>query len=70
MAPSRGEVLARVAESRWRLLSTETSARERWRFRPLTVVRVALVLMIVGQLGRIGVAGTPQWMAFARWLVS
>jgi len=28
------------------------------------------VVVVVGQLGRLAVAGTPQWMAFARWLVS
>jgi hypothetical protein len=28
------------------------------------------VVVVAGQLGRLAVAGTPQWMAFARWLVS
>ena len=58
MAPSRGEAPARLAESRWRLVSPETTVGERWRFRPLAVVRVALVLMLVGQLGRIPVLPT------------
>jgi hypothetical protein len=31
---------------------------------------VGLVVVIAGQVGRIAVAGTPQWMAFARWLTS
>lgn len=57
MAPSRGEV-ARVAEPRWRLVSPATAGADRWRFRPLSVVRVALVLMLVGQLGRIPVLPT------------
>lgn len=58
MALSRGESLARLAESPWRLVSPEAAAGERWRFRPLAVVRVALVLMLVGQLGRIPVLPT------------
>lgn len=31
---------------------------------------VGLIVVLAGQGGRILVAGTPQWMAFARWLVS
>ena len=31
---------------------------------------IGFIVVIVGQLGRIAVASTPQWMAFARWLVS
>jgi O-antigen ligase len=58
MAPSRDEALAGVAEPRWRVVAAETSERERWRFRPLAVMRVAIVLMLVGQLGRIPVLPT------------
>jgi uncharacterized membrane protein YozB (DUF420 family) len=31
---------------------------------------IGLIVVVAGQLGRLAVAGTPQWMAFARWLVS
>jgi len=31
---------------------------------------VGLVVVVAGQVGRIAVAGTPQWMAFAQWLIS
>ncbi|HET7187962.1 MAG TPA: O-antigen ligase family protein [Gemmatimonadaceae bacterium] len=58
MALSRGEVRAGVADSRWRLVSPGVAVGDHWRFRPLTVVRVALVLMLVGQLGRIPVLPT------------
>jgi O-antigen ligase len=58
MARSRGEALARVDESAWRLVTSETSARDRWRFRPVVVMRLAIVLMLVAQLGRIPVIST------------
>jgi hypothetical protein len=31
---------------------------------------IGFIVVIVGQLGRLAVASTPQWMAFAKWLVS
>jgi O-antigen ligase len=58
MARSRGEALARVGEAPWRLVASETSARDRWRFRPVMVLRFAIVLMLVAQLGRIPVLST------------
>jgi hypothetical protein len=58
MARSRGEALARVGEAPWRLVASETSARDRWRFRPVVVLRFAIVLMLVAQLGRIPVLST------------
>ena len=58
MVPSHREVSAGVADPGWRLVATEASTGERWRFRPLTVMRVAIMLMLVGQLGRIPVLPT------------
>jgi len=58
MVPSHREVSAGVADPGWRLVATEASTGERWRFRPLTVMRVAVMLMLVGQLGRIPVLPT------------
>jgi hypothetical protein len=42
----------------WRLVASGTSARDVWRFRPLVVLRLAIVLMLVAQLGRIPVLST------------
>ena len=58
MVPSHREVSAGLADPGWRLVATEASTGERWRFRPLTVMRVAVMLMLVGQLGRIPVLPT------------
>jgi hypothetical protein len=58
MARSRGEALARVDEGAWRLVASQTSARDRWRFRPVVVMKMAIVLMLIAQLGRIPVIST------------
>ena len=58
MTRSRGEALAQIGEPAWRLVATGTGARTRWQFRPIVVMRVAIVLMLVGQLGRIPVLST------------
>jgi hypothetical protein len=58
MAPSRDNAHAGVVDPPWRLVARETSGRERWQFRPITVIRLAIVLMLVGQLGRIPVLPT------------
>jgi hypothetical protein len=58
VTPSRGELLAPVGEPRWRLVASTSAAGEAWRFRPLIVVRAAVLLMLVGQLGRIPVLST------------
>lgn len=58
MTPSLGKSLAPVAEPRWQLVAGESSAGDRWRFRPIVVIRVAIVFMLVGQLGRIPVLST------------
>ena len=58
MTPLRDEALARVETPSWRLVSSERTARDLWQFRPLVVMRVAIVLMLVGQLGRIPVLPT------------
>jgi hypothetical protein len=55
---SRGELLADVSVPRWRLVPAESSARDRWQFRPISVMKVAILLMLVAQLGRIPVLPT------------
>ena len=58
MAPSRGELTAVAGASRWQLVAAMTSAGDVWRFRPVVVLRVAIMLMLVAQLGRIPVLST------------
>ena len=58
MARSRGEALARLEDRRWQLVASRTSAQDRWRFRPVVVMRCAIVLMLVASLGRIPVIST------------
>lgn len=55
---SRAETVARVGDPGWRLVATAPAGGDRWRFRPLVVMRVAIALMLVGQLGRIPVLST------------
>jgi hypothetical protein len=57
--PSPGEALSVGApRTQWRLVASRSAARDAWRFRPIVVTKVAIVLMLVGQLGRIPVLPT------------
>jgi hypothetical protein len=58
VAPSRPEAAAGSLRPAWQLVVPGTASAAPWRFRPLLVLRVATLLMLVGQLGRIPVLST------------
>ena len=57
MTRSRGETLAGVDQP-WQLVDGRASVGEVWRFRPIVVLRIGIMLMLVAQLGRIPVLST------------
>lgn len=58
MARSRRESAAALTGGAWQLVAPSAAAEGAWRVRPLLVLQGAVLLMLVGQLGRIPVLST------------
>ena len=58
MPPSPDRILVASPVVPWRLATQQTSLAGGWRFRPVVVLRIAIALMLVANLGRIPVLST------------